>query len=301
MQTYLIAGASGLIGARLTETLLERGVQVKVLSRGDKPVAGIDPHRWDIAAGTVDTAALDDVEVLVHLAGAGLMDQRLTDERKLELLTSRVDGLKLLREMVAAKEYPIKVLISASAEGYYEPNADRLLVESEPAAAGFLGQFCKIWEAEALQWEQIGVRVVINRIGPVLGSRGGALPMMLPPFSKGLAPHFGDGQNALSWIHVDDMCATIIHQAENEGIRGAYNAAAPFPVTQKELNQAIAKALGRRVLAFGVPKLLPRLALGERASVLVDSRRMSVEKIVATGFTFRFPSIEAALEDLLAK
>ncbi|MBT3217521.1 MAG: DUF1731 domain-containing protein [Proteobacteria bacterium] len=162
---------------------------------------------------------------------------------------------------------------------------------------------CRIssaWEAEALRWQDLGIRVVINRIGLVLASHGGGLPMMLPPFRKGFAPYFGRGRQVYPWIHLDDMCKMVIHEVENEGLLRVYNAAAPFPVDQKDLNRAIAESLGRRVISMPVPRFVLSLFLGERAGLLADSWRLSAEKISKTGFTFQYPHIDEALKDLLA-
>jgi len=299
MRTVLIPGGSGLIGGRLTELLIERGDRVKHLSRSPRPVDGVEVYQWDIASKRIEEGALSGVDAIVHLAGAEIMDKRTLAARQRVLVSSRVDGIALLRDALVDKEHGVQTFVGSSAQGFYVPNLDRPLTEGDEADPGWIGQLCRVWEEASEQLTKVGVRVVINRIGLVLSARGGGLPMMLPPFRKGFAPHFGRGTHMYPWIHVDDMCRMILHELDRDDLRGTYNAAAPHPVHQRNLNRAIAGCLGRKVVPMRVPRFVLKVFLGDRARLLADSWQLSVERILDTGFEFRFPHIEDALSNLL--
>ncbi len=299
-RTFLITGGSGLVGERLSSQLRQHGDSVKHLSRSPGTRDdGVQVFKWDIPNGFVDPAALENVDVVVHLAGAEIMDERWTPARKKVLIDSRVDSLRLLRKVATETGAEIGALISSSAQGYYEPNQGRELYEDDPAGAGYMGQLCVEWESEALAWERAGTRVVINRIGLVLSPDGGALELIANPIRKRMGSHFGRGNQTYPWIHIDDLCAMITHEVENESMRGAFNAAAPNAVTQREMIKAIATHLGKRVVSFPIPKPLLRVAMGERFSVLVDSFHLSPNKIQQSNFAFAHPEIDGALNHLL--
>lgn len=298
--TFLVTGGSGLVGERLSSQLLQRGNSVKHLSRNPRTRDdGVQVFKWDIPNGFVDPAALKDVDIVVHLAGAEIMDERWTPARKKVLVDSRVDSLRLLREVATEVGAEIETLVSSSAQGYYEPNQGRELHEDDPAGAGYMGQLCVAWETEALKWERIGTRVVINRIGLVLSPDGGALELIANPIKKRMGSYFGRGHQTYPWIHIDDLCGMIHHETENDHVEGAFNAAAPNAVTQRELIKAIATHLGRSVLSFPIPKSVLRLAMGERFNVLVDSFHLSPVKIQQSGFVFAYPELDSALDHLL--
>ena len=163
-----------------------------------------------------------------------------------------------------------------------------------------MGELSRLWEAEAHKWEQLGIRVAINRIGLVLAANGGVLDSILPSIKKGVSAYFGQGKQMYPWIHIDDLCGMIIYEAENEAVKGVFNAASPNAVNQKEMNQAIAAHLQKPIISFPVPKFILNLMMGvERASVLVDSYHLSAAKIQKTGFTFKHPTLDDALTDLL--
>lgn len=300
MKTFLITGGSGLVGRRLSELLLQKGYSVKHLSRNPKSTKDIQAFKWDILQQYVDPLALQNVDVVIHLAGADIMEKRWSQARKQILLDSRVDSLKLLNDFLSKNNNQVETLISSSAQGFYEPNRGQVLNEDEPAGAGFMGQLSHTWEAEALKWEQLGIRVVINRIGLVFSADGGVLEVMRPSIEKGFSAYFGKGKQIYPWIHIDDLCGMIIYQAENETLKGTFNAASPNAVDQQEVNRSIASHLQKRVISFPVPKFILSLMMGaERASVLVDSFHLSAAKIQKTGFTFKYPTLDDALTNLL--
>ena len=299
-KTFLITGGSGLVGERLSSQLLQRGNTVKHLSRTPRTRDdGVQVFKWDIPDGFVDPAALENVDVVVHLAGAEIMDERWTPARKKVLVDSRVDSLRLLRSAATEVGAEIETLISSSAQGYYEPNQGRALHEEDPAGVGYMGQLCVAWESEALKWEQIGTRIVINRIGLVLAPDGGALELIADPIKKRIGSYFGKGNQTYPWIHIDDLCGIIHHETANESVRGAFNAAAPDAVTQREMVKSIATHLGKSVVSFPIPKSALKLAMGERFSVLVDSFHLSPHKIQQSGYTFAYSEIDDALDQLL--
>ena len=299
MKTYLITGGSGLVGKRLSELLMQQGDQVKHLSRNPGVINGVEIFKWDIPNQFVDPKSFDGVDVIVHLAGAEIMEKRLDDERKKEIINSRVDSLKLLYSHLSNHPHNIKCLISSSAQGYYQPNTGKILKETDSSGPGFLGEVCKVWEETAFDWEQLGIRVVVNRIGLVLSALGGAFIGMRKPIEKGFGSYFGNGRHINPWIHIDDMCRIIIHEAINNEMTGAFNAGSPHQVDQREVIKATAACLGKKVISFPVPKFILKLLMGERAGLLMDSYHMSAEKIINSGFSYQYPTIKEAVADLL--
>jgi hypothetical protein len=300
MKTFLITGGSGLVARRLSELLLQQGYSVKHLSRNPKSTKDIRAFKWDILQQYVDPLALQDVDVVIHLAGAEIMEKRWSQARKQIILDSRVNSLKLLYDFLSKNKNQVETLISSSAQGYYQPNQGQILNEDAPAGAEFMGELCRTWETEALKWEQLGIRVAINRIGLVFSADGGVLEVMRPPIEKGFSAYFGKGKQIYPWIHIDDLCGMIIYEAENEALKGAFNAASPNAVDQKEVNRSIASYLQKSVISFPVPKFILSLMMGaERASVLADSFHLSAAKIQKTGFTFKYPTLDEALTNLL--
>lgn len=298
-RTFLITGGSGLVGQRLTELLLAEGHAVKHLSRSKKPGGRIESFVWNVDDDHVDPEALVSVDVIVHLAGAGIADARWTEARKKELVDSRVETLDLLKRHLAASSHTVTTLISASAQGFYEPNVGRVLCEDDVADEGWMGQLCVAWEDAASSWRDLGIRVVINRIGLVLSNRGGVLEALVGPIEKRLSPVFGSGSQVYSWIHVDDLCRMIMFEAANADMQGVFNAVAPHPVNQREFSAAIAIQLGRPVLTLPAPRFFLRAALGERADVVVDSYDLGSDKVQQAGYDFEYTTISEAMASLI--
>lgn len=299
MKTYLITGGSGLVGKRLSELLIQKGYKVKHLSRNPKKEQGIETYKWDLSKNYVDPLALKNVDVIVHLAGADIMEKSWTKDRKRVLIESRTKGLEILKNFLMQNEHQVKTLISSSAQGFYEPNKGRALKEDEPADEGYMGQLCRVWEDEALSWEQMGIRVVINRIGLVLAANGGVLDMIKNPIKKGVSSYFGNGKQMYPWIHIDDLCGMIMHEAESKSIKGTFNAAAPNSLNQRKFTKAVAKVLNKKFIAITLPKFILKLMMGERSGVLVDSFHLSAEKIQKEGYLFQYSTLDIALSDLL--
>jgi uncharacterized protein (TIGR01777 family) len=269
-----ITGASGFVGRQLIERLTGHDVR-KVSTRGE--------------------IRIDPCDVVINLAGEPVA-QRWTESAKRRIRSSRIEGTR--RVIEALRPNPPRVLISASAIGYYGSRGDEILPESSPPGSDFLAQLSKDWEQEALAAERLGIRVVLPRLAVVLGRDGGALAKMIAPFKLGFGGRLGDGKQWLSWIHLDDVVSMILFAMENESVRGPLNAASPAPVLNAEFTRELASVLHRPAI-FPVPRFALRLFLGEMAGVILASQRVIPERALQAGFKFQFDSLPAALENLL--
>ncbi len=298
----LVTGGTGLVGTRLTSLLIEKGYQVRYLSRNPGKVSEVESFSWDIDRQTIDEKALDGVDYIIHLAGAGVADKKWTIQRKKEILQSRTKSTEVLRSALANKDHQVKAFISASAVGYYGWDTGGVWKKEDSRFGDdFLATVTKSWEAEVDQVEKLGIRVAMLRIGIVLSDKGGALKELTKPIKWGAGAALGKGDQYMSWIHLDDLCKMFIHALENDTIQGIYNAVAPNPVTNKELSKLSAKVLGKPFFLPNVPGFVLKLALGEMASMVLGGNRVSSEKIQNDGFTFTYPEVEPALNDLLTK
>ena len=301
-KNVLITGGSGLVGSRLTELLLAEGYTVSHLSRSPaKPSSRILTYQWDIKQQTIDPQALAEADYVIHLAGAGVADQRWTDERRQAILKSRTESTKLLHDaIVQAGPSTIKAFISASAVGIYGADTgDTLLTEESPAADDFLADVVVRWEAAVDTIKALDIRTVKYRIGIVLSPDGGALPPIARTVRWGVGAPLGRGNQYLSWIHIDDLCRLFIYALENETVAGVYNAVGPQPATNEELTQAVARVMHRPLWMPNVPGFALKLALGELASAVLGGNRVSGQKIEDAGFHHKFNQLNLALADLL--
>lgn len=253
--------------------------------------------RWD-GRSPLDPPALEGVAAVFHLAGEPVAEGRWTEEKKERIARSRIDGTRALVASLAAMPVRPRVLVSASAVGFYGARGDELLTESSAPGEGFLADVCRAWEAEAARASELGVRVVSLRIGIVLANEGGALPRMLPAFRLGLGARLGDGRQFMPWIHVDDLVGLLRFAAAHEDVRGPVAAVAPEIVTNAVFTRTLGEALHRPAL-LAAPALALRLALGEAASVILASQRVVPERALEKGYRFAHPSLAGALADLL--
>ncbi|MGE0770654.1 MAG: TIGR01777 family oxidoreductase [Cyclobacteriaceae bacterium] len=298
-QNILVTGASGLIGQRLTDLLQQKGYQVSHLSRtsSDGPVK---TYTWNVNRQTMEEGALDNVDTLVHLAGAGVADKRWTTSRKQEIRESRTHSTQLLYKALKSKPNRVKALISASAIGYYGfADEDRTFTELDPPANDFIARVVREWEAEVDRITTLGIRVVKVRIGIVLSEKGGALREMAAPVRWGVGSPLASGKQLLSWIHIDDVCGIFMHAMEDREMAGAYNAVGPYAVSNEELTKKIAKHLRRPLWLPNVPAFALKLYLGEMADMVIHGNNVSSEKIKKSGYTFRYPDLDGALDHLL--
>lgn len=298
IKKILIAGASGLVGSRLTEMLKQEGFDVCHLSRNKNNKSGIKTFVWDIEKQTLESGALADVYGVINLAGTGLAEKRWTDERKKNILESRTQSTALLFKQL--QNSPVKVYISASAVGYYGPgNAATIFSESNQPGNDFLSHVTSQWEIEAGKIATLGIRVVVMRTGIVLSNKGGALEPMAKAANSLLGAPLGTGKQYMSWIHIDDLCRMYIQAINDERMKGAYNAVGPEPVTNTILTKEIAEALHKPVILPKVPAFVLKIMFGEMSAVVLDGARVSCKKILETGFKFKFTSANDAVNNLL--
>lgn len=299
MITILITGGSGLVGSHLTRLLLSEGYAVRHLSRSGRPDAPVPAFKWDMGTGFVDPRALEQVDHIIHLSGAGIADKRWTTQRMRILHSSRVDAATLLhRAMESSGAWP-QSFISASGSNYYGTlTADRTFTEKEPPADDALGRLCQAWEDAADAWSP-QCRVVKLRTSMVLAREGGALPKLAAPARFGLASPIGHGQQWMPWVHIDDVARAYLHAVQRTDVQGAYNIAAPEDVRNRDLMQMLAHAFDRPFLLPVVPRVALRTLLGELSSMVLEGSRISSAKLIESGFAFRHPGLQAALRDLL--
>jgi uncharacterized protein len=296
----LVTGSSGLVGSVLVPSLASGGNRVIRLVRSK---AGVDEGQalWDPEAGTIDAASLEGVDAVVHLAGESIASGRWTAKQKARIRESRVKGTQLLAETLAGLGQRPKVLVSASAVGYYGDRGDEVLREESPSGSGFLAEVCRQWEAAAAPAAQAGIRVVNLRFAMILSPSGGALQRLLLPFRLGVGGRLGGGQQFMSWVALDDVVGAILHALTAEELVGPANAVSPGAVTNREFTRALGRVL-RRPTVFPLPAFAARLAFGQMADeLLLASQRVEPARLLASGYQFRFPELEGALRHLLGK
>lgn len=304
MATILVTGGTGMIGSALTAELTAREHRVIVLSRRPRPSSHprVRYAAWDPAKGEIDREALGQADAIVHLAGANVAEKRWTAKRKAEIVNSRVESGRLIIEALRTVPNSVRTVVSASAIGWYGPDPSvpnpRPFVEADAAAADFLGTTCRQWEEAIAPAQALGKRLVILRTGIVLSRAGGAYKEFRKPLRMGLATVLGSGTQVVSWIHISDLVRLYVAAVEESGMRGIYNAVAPQPVSNRRLVQAIAEAAGRPHVRLGVPAPLLKLALGEMSIEVLKSATVSSARLEREGFSFFFPSVEAAAKNL---
>ena len=292
----LVTGASGLVGSALVPLLRADGHEAARLVRS-APGAGDVP--WDPDAGTLGAEALEGFDGVVHLAGENIASGRWNAEKKRRIRESRVRGTRLLAGTLAALERPPRVLVSASAVGFYGDRGEEELTESSPAGTGFLAEVCREWEAATEAAEGKGVRVVHARLGIVLSAQGGALAKMLTPFKLGVGGVIGNGRQYMSWVTLDDATAALGHLLAADTVTGPVNVVAPAPVTNREFTATLGRVLHRPAV-FPVPGPMARLAFGEMAeALLLASARVKPEKLLGSGYAFRHGSLTEGLRHVL--
>jgi uncharacterized protein len=295
----LISGSSGLLGSALASFLPAHGCDVMRLVRGGSFVSGT--IHWDPALGHFPAEELEGMDAVVHLAGENIASRRWTVEQRTRLRDSRIEGTRLLAKTLAALQRPPRVLVCASASGFYGNRADEILTEASSAGTGFLADLCRDWEAAADAARQAGIRTVHLRLGMILSAQGGALARMLTVFKAGLGGRVGSGEQWWSWIAIEDACRVIQQVIQDTHIQGPVNTVAPQPVTNAEFTATLARVL-RRPAVLPIPVFLARLGLGEMAdALLLASTRLQPAKLLAAGFVFEQPDLESALTRILAR
>lgn len=291
-----VTGATGRIGSTLVARLRERGDEVTVLSRNPARATerlGVPATAWDLRAGAAPAEALAGRDAVVHLAGEDI-GQRWSERVKHEIHASREQGTRHLVDGLRAADPRPRLLVSSSGSGYYGPRGDERVDESEPPGDDFVAQVCVAWEREAQRAEELGVRVVRMRTGPVLDREGGALAKMLPPFRLGVGGPVAGGDQYLPWIHLDDIVGLYLTALDSGDFAGALNASAPEPATNRAFSQALGRALHRPAFV-PVPTLALRLLYGEMAQIVTEGVRMIPGRAGELGYAFAHPDLDEAL------
>ena len=305
MAKVLITGGTGLLGKALTDRLLMSGHEVVLLSRTARPSAikGVSVFAWDIHKKIIDPAALNGVEYVVHLAGSGIADHRWTDAVKQEAVSSRVDSMKLLEQAIRERGIRLKAFTGGAAIGYYGMiTSSKVFSETDPPATDdFLVQCCRAWEASYAGMSALADKCCVIRIGVVLSKEGGALKRMLPVFRWGLGSPLGTGEQYMPWIHINDLVEILFHSLFRENMQGTYNAAAPVVVTNREFSKQLAAILQKPFFAPPVPGFIIRAMYGEMGNVVLKGSAVSVQRLLDSGFKFRFPELQMALKYELNK
>ncbi|WP_100077471.1 TIGR01777 family oxidoreductase [Chryseobacterium camelliae] len=297
-EIILITGANGLIARKLAEKL-DKEYRVRFLTRKKKKAHEFE---WDLKKGTVDQAAFDNVSHIIHLAGANISEKRWTDERKKELISSRVDSARLLMEGVRNRNIKLKSFISASGINYYgTETTEKIYTEEDPAGKDFLSEVVVLWEQVADEFTENGLaeRVVKLRTAVVLSEKEGALKKLMVPVEYGIGSPLGTGKQYMPWIHLEDIASMYEYAVKNNSVEGAYNAVAPQHTTNAAFTKEVAGILNRPFIMPNVPAFLLKLIFGELSVAVLEGSRASAKKIMDSGFDFRFPDLHTALQDLL--
>jgi len=305
MSTILITGGTGLVGTALTDLLLQKGYSVVILSRKKRKSnhANLQYAFWDTERGIIEEGIISSTDYIVHLAGENVADKRWTIKRKEEILSSRILPGKCIVNALSKTPNNVKVVISASAIGWYGPDSNNgSFVETDSHNHDFLGETCFQWENSMSGINEQGIRLVTLRLGIVLSEKGGALKEFMKPLAFGIAACMGQGNQMISWIHLDDLCNMILYAIENQQMKGVYNAVSPNPVSNKTLVSDLKKEMNKPLsVSVSIPSWFLKLLLGELSIEILKSTRVSADKILKTGFLFQYPTIKNALKQLVDK
>lgn len=295
-KNILIAGATGLVGEQLTAKLLADGHQVAIFSRKALQRKDVKVFLWDVYKQNIDDAAFAGIDTVINLTGEGIADEPWTTQRKQQIIDSRVKSAELIFAAIGRTGAPVKSYISAAAVGFYGDRADEILNEESTPGEGFLSECCVAWENAADKGIALGIRVVKIRIGIVLSGKGGALAAMEKPVQYFAGAALGSGKQWMPWIHVTDLVNIFVKATEDQLMFDVYNAAAPSPVTNKTFTKVLAKVLHRPTWPFNVPKFVLKAVMGERSILPLLSNNTSAQKILDTGFQFKYLALDQALK-----
>ena len=292
----LVSGSSGLIGGTLLPVLAANGYQIKRLVRGQS--SGGDQITWD-PLQPVSPATVSGFTGVIHLAGESIVG-RWTDAKKQRMIESRVRSTQNLAQALARAAEPPRVLVCASAIGYYGNRGDEILREDSRSGDGFTAELSRQWEAAAQPARSAGIRTVHSRFGIVLSRSGGALSKMLPAFRLGVGGKIGNGRQWMSWIDLQDVVGALLHVVKADSLSGPVNVVAPHPVTNAEFTRTLASVLHRPAI-FPMPAFAARLAFGQMADeLLLASQQVEPEKLLASGYVFQHPTLRGALQSILS-
>lgn len=296
----LVTGATGLIGRLLLDQLDQPTILTRRAQSGAQAPGAPRTVTWRPEEEMAPIEALEGCDVVFHLAGEPVATGRWTKEKKRRIRDSRVIGTRHLVQGIAACERPPKVLIAASAVGFYGDRGDEVLDEHSKPGSGFLPDVCRDWEREAMAAEAHGVRVVCLRIGIVLAQGGGALEQMIPIFRMGAGGKLGDGKQWMSWIHVDDVVGLLLWSAQSDGLQGSINAVAPQPVTNADFTKQLGEAL-RRPTFMPVPRFGLHALFGEKTSIILASQHVLPKVAQEAKYPFAYSDLKQALSDVVSR
>lgn len=289
-----------MVGSRLSDLCLEKGMEVHYLTTGKSKIQKKENYKgfyWNPDTGEIEAGCLEGVDTIVHLAGASIAEP-WTSSYKKQIIKSRVATANLLFETLKKQENEVENFISASAIGVYPSSLQKLYFEDDAAVAdNFVGEVVRKWEAAADQFEKIGLDVAKIRIGLVLAEEGGMLEKIKKPISLNMGAALGSGKQWQSWIHVEDLAGIFLFAIQNH-LSGTFNAVAPNPVTNKELTKELAKQMGKSIWLPNVPKFALKTLLGEMSQIVLSSQLVSCKKIDSAGYNFKYHQLSRALADL---
>ncbi|MEI7751360.1 MAG: TIGR01777 family oxidoreductase [Candidatus Omnitrophota bacterium] len=296
----VLAGGTGFIGRALKQKLLSAGHEVVVLTR--KSSAGAKAREsfvaWDGRNTGEWAASLDGADAVINLSGENIAAKRWTPEQKQKILASRVDATRAIVNAIGLARQKPALLINASAVGYYGDAGNRELTEARARGAGFLAETCESWETEARKAERLGVRVILARLGPVLGEKGGMLSKMLPPFRFFLGAPLGTGKQWISWVHQEDVTGALLFMLEQGDLSGPVNVTSGVPATMKDFCRTLAKILSRPSWP-PVPSIFLKMLMGEMATIILASQKVLPLRLLEAGYHFRYPDLSAAFAAIL--
>ena len=302
MAIILITGGSGLVGKALTKRLILEGHEVRILSRYPKSTDRIKSFFWNVEKNEIDEKAFEGVEHIVHLAGSGIADKRWTNDRKQDIIDSRVNSMKLITDVVKKKNIKLKSFVGASAIGIYGmTTSEKIFSEIDNGTDDFLSFSCAQWENSYNEIQSLSEKSCILRIGVVLSKDGGALKKLLPLFQLGLGSAVGSGKQYMPWIHIEDLVSVFHEALFNSNYNGIYNAVSSEKTTSDSFSKQLAKSLSKPFFLPRVPAFVLKLLFGEMANVLLEGSPISNKKLIHAGFQLKYPTLSEALQEIVAK
>lgn len=294
----LITGATGLVGNKLIPRLQKNGNRISILTRKPTEIENVKVFLWDVEKQQIDREAFTDIDTIIHLAGEGIATEKWTEKRKKQLIDSRVKSTELMYKAISDLKVPVKTFISASAVGFYGSRGEEILTEKSKPGNDFMADCCMAWENAVDKGTALGLRVAKIRIGVILSKDGGALASMDMPIKFFVGAPLGSGKQWIPWVHIDDIVGVFANAVESENFIGAYNATAPYPVTNKTLTKAIAKHIKRPIWPLTIPAFLMKAILGEMAAVVLMSTNTSSQKLLDSGYQFKYLDLDDALASI---
>ena len=296
MAKILITGGTGLIGNALCKKLIENGHEVSILTRTLIKSNTIKYFLWDVDKFIIDEKAFEGVEHIIHLAGSGIAEKKWTDERKKDIINSRVNSSKLILSVLQKRNIQLKSFVGASAIGIYGmTTSEKIFTENDLGPSDFLSETCMSWENSYSDFDTVSERQCIVRISVVIAKEGGALKKLLPIFKFGLGSGIGTGKQYMPWIHIDDLVSVFYETLFNHSYQGIYNAVATEHVTNNSFSKQLAKSLKKPFFMPLIPAFIIKLMYGEMANVILEGSRVSNGRLMRKGFIFKYPDLKNAL------